>query len=159
MSPLNHKCKGTSREIILMKKQPAVWLHAIFQAWTVHMFQRYRCDRSQNQQWWLPSAGTQLVNFKLHSFVPAKTGSIDCNYTQLSLYIWMKSAWHIAQRPNTFDSSMTAIHDASGKWLHTGVMKAVWFLRGRISVNWPQLNKQSWRSKHANLYLPLWNCG
>lgn len=41
------------------------------------------------------------------------------------------------RRPIVFDSSITAIHEVSSKWLHTVLMKAVWFLWGRIIPNWP----------------------
>lgn len=39
------------------------------------------------------------------------------------------------EHPNSFDSSMRAIHDVSSGSLHAGVMKA--FLRGSTRANWP----------------------
>lgn len=49
-----------------------------------------------------------------------------------------------AKKTNTFDFSITAIHDTGSKWLHTVVMKDGRFLWGRISANWP-----SWINRAA----------
>lgn len=74
--------------------------------------------------------------------VPVCSGVIDRNYAPPSLHECDEEWRHGLPRgggrkehPNSFDSSMRAIHDVSSGSLHAGVMKA--FLRGSTRANWP----------------------
>lgn len=77
------------------------------------------------------------------------------DWLQLCLVViiqWDEKCRHAAQKTNTRDSSISAIHDVSTKWLHTVVMKAVWFLWGRISANWP-----SWINRARGVRTPAFS--
>lgn len=71
--------------------------------------------------------------------VPVCSGVIDRNYAPPSSACRggkkENKRKNKKEHPNSFDSSMRAIHDVSSGRLHIGAMKA--FLRGSIRANWP----------------------